>query len=123
MILDTTTKSLQIGMTEAITTTGPDYSAEWIDQAIERKTPGSQLGVCTELALTAVPPPPAANSAGGNTLREIDELNICNLDTVSHTIEVSVYDSSISAVYTIHKSTIASGQNLHYNQYNGWEVL
>lgn len=115
MILDSSTRVLQFSMAEAVTTNNLNYAIDYEDKIVERVTPIVNLGVIAAAAAATVLLAP-----GDNTRRLISEINICNLDTVSHTITVSIVDGVTT--YNIHRATLTAGQNLVYNQFEGWTI-
>lgn len=117
MLLDTVTRSLTLNITEGITANNLTWYAKYVDKAIERVTPNSNLGVIAGdvTPVTAVAAPSFAN---GNVSREIEELIVYNADTVTHTVLVAIVDGANT--FTLIAQQLAKGTSLTYNQFAGW---
>lgn len=117
MILDNTSKTIQVVLGEAKTTTNPEYTAAYEDINVAGGTfvPGASDGSLNGVTLVTVVAAPASS-----TQRRVKELSVYNADTVNHTVTVQYYDGTNTEllVYT----TIAPGQTLWYGG-GSWQVL
>lgn len=118
IILDTTTRKLQVLMAGAATTTNPDYVAHYVDitPASESFAPGSSNGTLNGTTAVDVVAAPAAS-----TYRQIKALSITNLDSVTNTITVRYNDNGTSRKIIV--ASIATGYSLNFEETNGWYVL
>ena len=113
MLLDSSNRSLELIMGEAMTTTNPMAVTDW-----------------AAISTTAAPVPAtttvSANGVAAVTLvaapvsgqRKINNLSIYNVDTVSHVVTVRYNDNT--TLYTIVKETLAIGDTLHFTDTEGW---
>ncbi len=116
ILLDTTTKKLQIVMGGAITTTAPDYVAHYTDITSSAFTPGNSNGVLN--GTTAVDVVAAPDSS---TYRQIKALSITNLDSVTNTFTIRYNDNG--TVRKVGVFSLATGYSLHFEDADGWYVL
>lgn len=102
LVLDATTKSIQVAMSGAATTTNPDFTAAWADDTGSAFTEGATDGALngtTAVTLVAAP--------GSSTRRVIKSITIENKDTAAVTITVSYNNNS--TLRTIAKVTLNVG--------------
>ena len=116
MILDATTKKLEILLGGAITTNQLPFQCEWVDVTSSASTPGTNGGLtngATPVDLVPVP--------GASTQRIINALNIYNADTVAQTVTVRFNDNATTRVL---KSTVLSvGDTLTWSLGDSWEII
>jgi len=116
MILDTTTRSLEVFYETAKTTTEPDFAAFWADtQSGSTFVPGQTNGATN--GNTAVT---LAGAPGSATQRQVKEVLIYNADTVSHNFTVRVNDGGTYRILGIF--TVPTLQTLFYSPEHGWAV-
>jgi hypothetical protein len=99
LVLDATTKSIQVAMASAATTTNPSYVTAYSDDTGSSFTEGSSDGVLngtTQVTLVTAP--------ASSTRRLIKTIYIANTDTVANTITVSYNDNG--TLRTIAKVTL-----------------
>jgi hypothetical protein len=102
LVLDATTKSIQVAMSGAAATTNPDFTAAWADDTGSAFTEGATDGALngtTAVTLVAAP--------GSSTRRVIKSITIENKDTAAVTITVSYNNNS--TLRTIAKVTLNVG--------------
>ena len=117
MILDNTSKTIQIVLGEAMTTTQPEYTTAYEDINVAGGTfvAGATDGSLNGVALVTVIAAPASS-----TQRRVKEISVYNSDTVNHAVTVQYYDGTNTEL--IVKTTIAPGQTLWYGG-GSWQVL
>jgi hypothetical protein len=102
LILDATTKSIEVAMSGAAATTNPDFTAAWADDSgsafIEGATDGALNGT-SAVTLVAAP--------GSSTRRVIKTITIENKDTAAVTLTISYNNNS--TLRTIAKVTLNVG--------------
>ena len=107
MILDTTSKVLQIVLGEAKTTTDCDLTASWTDNTTTAFTPGSTLGASNGVTAVTLVAAPASS-----TQRDVFEVTLHNNDTVTHNVTLQVFDGTNTRI--IMKQTILAGGDFRY---------
>jgi hypothetical protein len=102
LILDATTKSIEVAMSGAAATTNPDFTAAWADDSgsafIEGATDGALNGT-SAVTLVAAP--------GSSTRRVIKTITIENKDTAAVTLTISYNNNG--TLRTIAKVTLNVG--------------
>lgn len=116
IILDTTTKKLQVLMGGAASTTNPDYVVSYADITTTAFTPGNSNGTLNGSTAVDVVAAPAAS-----TYRQIKTLSILNVDTSTQTITVRYNDNGTSR--KIIAFSILTNYSLNYDETTGWYVL
>jgi len=110
IILDATTKSLEIDLAGAVTTNELDVTCHAVDTLDADMTVSDVVNTNTATngttAVTAMAAPAASHT------REIKTLSVYNKDTVSATVTVQI--NSNSTIYILFKATLATGENLLY---------
>jgi hypothetical protein len=102
LILDATTKSIQVAMSGAAATTNPDFTAAYADDTGSAFTEGANDGALNGTsAVTLVAAPAAA------TRRVIKSITIENKDTAAVTLTISYNNNA--TLRTIAKVTLAVG--------------
>jgi hypothetical protein len=116
MILDATTKSLEIKLAGAITSNQLPFCAEWVDVTVDDFTPGHTDGATnsgTVVTLVAAP--------DADTERIVKHINVYNKDTVSATVTVQYNNNT--TVRELIVIALASGQTLTWSAEGGWQVV
>ncbi len=118
IILDATTKSLEIKLGGAITTNQLTCVASYVDinNSTILITGISENDVLTNgaTAVTIVAAPAA------NTSRELKSLSIQNTDTVSQTVTVQYNNNGTKRPIVV--QALTTGQTLIYDEANGWTI-
>ena len=116
MILDATTKKLEILLGSAVTSNQLTFQCEWVDVTSSASTPGTNGGLtngASAVDLVGVP--------GASTQRIINGINIYNADTVAATVTVRFNDNATTRVLKI--STLAVGDTLSWSLPEAWEQI
>jgi hypothetical protein len=108
IILDATTKKLQIKMGAVATTTQPDFVASYVDITTTTFAPASSNGTLNGSTAVDVVASPAAA-----TQRQVKFISVVNLDTVQQTITVIFNDNA--TLRTLAKIILPVGYQLEYN--------
>lgn len=117
MILNTTTKSLEVVLGEVIATTNPVVLATYADITANTFLPGaSDTAANGTVNVTVVTAPTAAN-----TQRQVKYLNIYNADTIDHFVFVVLNDNGTRR--TLERVSVASLKTLTWTPEGGWSVL
>jgi hypothetical protein len=116
MILDATTKSLEVKLAGAITTNQLPFSAEWVDVTTSAFTPGHTDGATNSgTAVTMVAAP------GASTQRIVKHVNIYNKDTAAATVTVQYNNNATLRELIV--IALQPGQTLTWGPEAGWQVL
>lgn len=111
IVLDTTTKSLEIDLAGAITTNQLDVTCHAVDLLDSDQSVSDVVNTNTATnsttAVTAMAAP-----ASGHT-RTIKSLTVHNKDTVAATVTVQINFNA--TIYIIYKATLETGENLIYS--------
>ena len=109
MILDTTSKTIQIILGEAMTTTEPEYTASFEDISIAAGTfvPGATNGSLNGTSIVTVVPAPVSSIQ-----RRVKEISVYNADTVDHNVTVQYYDGANTEIQVVRLQN--PGQTLWY---------
>lgn len=110
IILDATTKSLEIDLAGAVTTNELDVTCHAVDTLDSDMTVSDIVNTNVVTTGTTAVTAMAAPAAGHT--REIKTLSVYNNDTVSATVTVQIL--STATVYILFKATLATGENLLY---------
>jgi hypothetical protein len=116
MILDATTKSLQVKLSGAITTNQLPFSSSYVDVTSGASTPGEQDGTSNNTAAVTTVSAPAASAE-----RLIKSFIMQNADTAAATVTV-IYNNN-STLRNILVVTLAVGDQLIYEDGEGWTCL
>jgi hypothetical protein len=112
MILDNTTRKLQVVLGEAHTTNALPVVTAWFDSGIV-PSGGPQLTNTNGVTAVDIVAAPASGY-----IRQVNELTVFNADTVSHTVSVRYNDNGTT--YIIQKVTLAPGETLNYSKALSW---
>jgi len=116
IVLDATTKSLEVDLVGAVTTNQLPFVATYVDVTTTTYVPGSSDGTTnstTAVTLVAAP--------GASTQRQVKFISVQNADTVSATITIQLNNNS--TLRTIFKATIAASSTLIYTDGEGFRIL
>jgi hypothetical protein len=116
IVLDATTKSLEIVLAGAITTNQLPFSAYYADKTATTFTAGSNDGATNNTTAVTVVAAPAAS-----TQRLISNVTIYNADTAQATVTVQLNNNATTRI--LHKVTLDAGDQLVYETSAGWQVL
>jgi hypothetical protein len=116
IILDATTKSLQINLSANVTTNQLPFSASYVDSTGSATTPGEQDGTSNNTTAATVVSAPAAS-----TQRLIKSFILQNADTAAAKVTV-IYNNN-STLRNILVVTLAVGDQLVYEDEKGWNCL
>jgi hypothetical protein len=116
LILDATTKSLQVKLAGTVTTNQLPFSTSYIDTTGTATTPGEQDGTTNNTTAVTVAGAPASS-----TERLIKSFIIQNADTAAATVTV-IYNNN-STLRNVIVATLAVGDQLFYEDGKGWAVL
>jgi hypothetical protein len=116
IILDATTRSLEVVLGGAITTNQLPIVSSYVDNTTTAYTPASSnTATNNTTAVTAVAAP------GASTQRQVKLLTVNNADTASATVTVRYNDNSTTRV--LFKAALAVGDNLIYTDGEGFRVV
>jgi len=116
MILDTTTRSLEVLLAAAPASTQLPWYSSHADHTASAFTPGAASGTTngtTAVTLVAAP--------GGSTQRQVKTVSVYNVDTAPATVTVRLNDSG--TMRNIAKVLLAIGESLHFEPSAGWYAL
>lgn len=111
--LTATTQKLQAVLAGAVTTNSLPIVVSWSDKTSTTYNGGTTNGIVSGTSAADICAAPAAS-----TVRDIDSIQINNVDTASATITVRYNDNS--TLYTLVKITLAVGDQLIYTHGSGW---
>jgi hypothetical protein len=115
MILDTTSKSVEVILSAVVTTSQLTCVAAWADITTSAFIAGATDTVTSDTTAVPIIAAPAAS-----TQRQVKEIFIYNADTVSALVTVRLNRSS--TYRTLIKLTLQTGQTLQYSD-AGWSVI
>lgn len=116
MILDSTTKSLNLVLGAAKTTNDLSFVAHYVDITSIGFTSIASDGLTSGItAITLVPPPPAS------TQRQVKYISIFNGDTISTSVSVRINNNGV--LRGIVKVLLDPNDTLSYSDSNAWSVL
>ena len=116
IILDSTTRSLQMKLTGAVTTNQLVFATSYVDTTGSATTPGSQNGASNNTTAVTIVGAPA-----GSTQRLVKNIVIQNADTSSATVTIIYNDNSTLRSIVI--ATLAVGDQLIYEDGHGWLTM
>jgi hypothetical protein len=120
IILDTTTKTLEIGLAGSVTTTEPHVTVCYYDTISQTKTDFSEPRRATKLTKTSGVTPVTICDAPTiiGAARCIFYICIHNADNTSATITVRIDDGGTD--YRQYSHAVPAGHSLIYDSGNGW---
>ena len=113
LVLDTTTKKVQVALASAVAATQPDFFASWRDITTTVYTPGSNDGVTnnsTDVDVIGAP--------GASTQRVVDFISLFNKDTAFATPTIKLDVSGVER--TLWKGRLNPGEMVTYTDGVGW---
>jgi len=116
VILDTTTRSLEILLGAAVSANQLKVTSDWVDMTTSATTGGTTPSTTNNTSVVTIVAAPASS-----TQRKVYAVNILNLDTASATVTVQLNDNS-----TIYKKvviTIHPNATLQYTDTDGWKIV
>lgn len=116
MILDSTSKSLEIVLSGTVATNQLPVSVEYVDMTTTATTGATQLATTNGATAVTIASAPAAS-----TQRRILGVSIYNADTASATVTVRTKDTS--TLYPHVKIAVPVGYTLQYTDTAGWTLL
>lgn len=115
IILDATTRKLEILLSGSVTTNQLPFVASYVDIATGTFTPATNTGTSNNTTAVTLIDAPASS-----TKRQVKFISIQNADTVAATVTVRFNDNATTRV--IFKTTMATGETLVYSD-GGWYAL
>lgn len=116
MILDATTKSLELVLGSAVAANQLKITADWVDMTTTATTGGNTTSSSNDTTGVTIAAAPAAS-----TVRKVYAVNIYNADTA--TAAVTVRENDNSTLYTKVVISVPSGSTLQYTDTDGWSVV
>jgi len=116
MILDTTTRKLQVVLTAAKTTLDMPVIVDYVDNTTTTFTPGTYPSNTNGVTLVDILPAPAAS-----TQRKVNSISIYNYDTAAKVVRVYLNDNGTS--YQILDLTLQIDDTLCYTDTQGWYAI
>lgn len=116
IILDATTKTLEIDLAGAITTSQLPVVASYVDVTTTAYTP-----ISTDTATNSTTAVTIVSAPAATTQRQVKFLNIHNADTVSATVTVQLNNNGTLRLLVV--ESLASGSTLTYTDGKGWQTI
>jgi hypothetical protein len=116
LVLDATTREIEILLAAAVATTQLPITAHYVDVTTTAYTPGS-ANTATN-GTTAVD---AVDAPGASTQRNVKHLTVYNADTAAATVTVRYDDNATTRILV--KITLAVSDTLQYTDEEGWSVI
>ncbi len=114
--LDNTTRTLQIVLGGAITTNQLPVVVCYSDQ-----TTTAYPGLTQTANTNGTTPVTICSAPAASTTRDVDYLNVRNIDTASATATIRYNDNG--TIYQLFSAVLAVGDQIDYTHGNGWQVL
>lgn len=115
IVLDGTTKKIQVVLAGAVASNQANCVAAWRDITTTTYTPGS-----TETVTNNTTDVDFVGSPAASTQRVVDFLNVYNADTADITVTIKSDNFGVERI--LYKATLAAGETLTYTGANGWQV-
>lgn len=117
MILDTTSKTIEVILGGAITTNQLEIIADWVDTANGSTFAPGGTSLLTNggTAVTVV------GSPGASTQRQVKSLTVYNADTVAQTVIVRMFDGTNRRRHIV--MILGIGELLLYTPEGGWRAM
>lgn len=116
MILDATTKSIEIDLAEAHTTNAMPVTVDYVDLTTTTTTAGSSDTASNGTTAVTIVAAPAAS-----TQRKVNFISVFNADTVSHVTTIQLNNNT--TLRTITEVTLSAGETLQYTDVAGWALV
>jgi len=117
MILDATTKKVQILLAAAVTTNQCSVIVDYVDFTTTTTTPGNQFSNTNSTTAVDIINAPAAS-----TQRKVNMITVCNKDTEFVTATIRLNVSATTYNYTS-GITLPPGATLQFTDTDGWSVF
>jgi hypothetical protein len=118
MLLDATTKKIQVKSDAAATTTEPSFIVDYADVTSSGGAPTGFISGSNDGLFAGTTQVDAVAAPGAGIQRRVREMAICNNDTVAHVITISYYNAA--TLRTIQKFTLSAAQTITYVDGIGW---
>jgi len=115
MLLDTTSKKLQVVLGGAVTTNQLQWTASWFDSGTT-PTGASADGVTNDNTAVDV-----VASPGSGYLRQLKYMSVFNSDTVSATVTIQLYNGSSTRI--IFQAAIGVGASVEWTPKDGFHII
>lgn len=116
MILDTTTRSLELLLGGAVTTNQLQITSAWVDMTATAITPGNTPNNSNNTTAVVIVASPAAS-----TQRKVSDINVYNADTVNATVTIRLNDNGTRYVKV--SQVLQPGYTLQYSDCEGWSQI
>lgn len=116
MILDSTTRSIELVLAGTVTTTQLKVTSSWVDMTATATTPGATTASSNNTTAVTIVAAPAAS-----TQRKVNSISIFNADTASATVTVRYNDNA--TIYPIVVVIVPTGNTLFWTDVTGWKLL
>ena len=116
MILDSTTRKLEILLAGTVAASQLSVTASWVDITPTATTPGNTVSQSSNTSPITIVAAPAAS-----TQRKVAGITIYNADTATATATIRYNDNS--TLYTLTKVSVPAGFTLQYSDIDGWSLL
>ena len=116
MILDTTTRKLQIALSATVATNQCPVIVDYVDFTESATTPGMQASVTNNVTPVDILSAPAAS-----TQRKVNNISVHNVDTVSVNVTIVLVDNSTN-YQLINSIVLEVGDILTYTDTDGWAM-
>jgi len=116
MILDSTTKTLELVLGSAVTTTAMPIAVDYVDSTATTFTPGSvdsQSNGTTAVTILAAP--------AASTQRKVNEITVYNADSAAKLTTVRLNNNTTIRPLVV--VTLQVGDTLGYTDVSGWYVM
>jgi len=117
MILNTTTRKIQILLASAVTTNQCPIVVDYVDFTSTTTTAGNQLSNTNSTTAVDIVSAPAAS-----TQRKINLITVCNKDSVNIVITIRINDNGTTYNY-LSSLSLPTGATLQFTDTNGWSVI
>jgi len=116
LILDATTKSLEVRLAGAVSANQLPVTAHYTDITTTLYTPGSndtQSNGATAVTIVAAP--------AASTQRHVESISVYNADTAAATVTIQLNNNSTLRIIT--KVTLQAAEQLFYEDGMGWQII
>jgi hypothetical protein len=117
MILDTTTKKIQLLLGATVATTQCSITASWVDFTSTDTTPGMTLSTSNNTTAVDIVAAPASS-----TQRKVNYISVCNRDTDFVSVTIRLNDNGTTYNY-VASLMLAPNSTLQYTDTRGWVVI
>ena len=117
MILDATTKKIQLLLGAVATSSACNVTADWVDFTTSTTTPG--LTPSTSNGVTAVD---IVTAPASSTQRKVNFISVCNTDTDFVAVTIRLNDNGTTYNY-LSAFLLAPNSTLQFTDMRGWVVI